>query len=121
MEYSLLKKIWPGKVSVILPCPDEKFKYLHRGTKSLAFRLPKKRSLLEIIKKTGPLVAPSANLEGKKPATNTIEAERYFGNKIKFYFGQKKLKSKPSTIVELKKEEIKIIRQGDVKIKRFVL
>ncbi|MBI5765819.1 L-threonylcarbamoyladenylate synthase [Candidatus Falkowbacteria bacterium] len=37
---TILKKYWPGPVSIILPCSDEKFYYLHRGTKTLAFRLP---------------------------------------------------------------------------------
>src|SRR3990167_5478083 len=33
----ILKKYWPGKVSVVLSCEDENFFYLHRGTKTLAF------------------------------------------------------------------------------------
>ena len=120
-ESNLLKNLWPGKISIILPCPYEKFSYLHRGAKKLAFRLPKKKSLLEIIKKTGPLVAPSANPEGKKPATNISEAKKYFGNEIRLYFGQNKLKSRPSTLIELKKDKIKILRQGGKKIKKSVL
>ena len=39
-----LNEIWPGKVSVVLPLENnfaqEKFYYLHRGTNTLAFRLP---------------------------------------------------------------------------------
>ena len=33
---------WPGPVSIILPCSSEIFSYLHRGTESLAFRVPDK-------------------------------------------------------------------------------
>ncbi|MFA6285207.1 MAG: Sua5/YciO/YrdC/YwlC family protein [Parcubacteria group bacterium] len=40
---NILKNIWPGKVSVILPVKSRKFEYLHRGTKTLAFRFPKKK------------------------------------------------------------------------------
>jgi len=116
-EFNLLKNLWPGKISIIFPCPYKKFKYLHRGTKKLAFRLPKKKSLLEIIKKTGPLVAPSANPEGLRPAKNITEAKKYFGDKIKLYMSQGKIKSKPSTLIELKKGKIKILRQGDMIIK----
>src|SRR4051812_10236635 len=39
-----LKKIWPGRVSVIFPCSGKKFEYLHRGTNTLAFRFPRKNS-----------------------------------------------------------------------------
>ncbi len=72
----ILKKYWPGQLSVVLPCAGKKFKYLHRGTKTLAFRWPKNKWLQNLLKKTGPLVAPSANPEGRTPAINIIEAKK---------------------------------------------
>src|SRR3989344_5324694 len=77
-DYTLLAKFWPGKVSIILNCPSPKFKYLHRGTQSLAFRLPKTHNLKTFLKKTGPLVAPSANQEGEPSAKTIKEAQKYF-------------------------------------------
>jgi len=116
-DKKLLTKIWPGKVSIVLPCSSKKFFYLHRGTKSLAFRLPKKKILIQILKKTGPLLAPSANWEGFLPAKNITEAKKYFGDKIDFYVNGGKLKSKPSTIVLLNNGKIKVLRPGAFKIK----
>ncbi len=113
-ESAILKKIWPGKVSVILPCQLKKFEYLHRGTKSLAFRLPKKQSLLDLIHKTGPLVTPSANPENFPPAESVEEAKKYFGDEIDFYISEGKIKSKPSTLLELKNGKIIMRRQGAV-------
>ena len=107
-----LRGLWPAKISVILPCRGEKFRYLHRGAHSLAFRLPKKKWLRELLKKTGPLVAPSANPEGKKPAATLKEAKDYFGNGVDFYLGGGRLKSKPSTIIRLDKNQIEVIRKG---------
>lgn len=106
-----LKKSWPGKVSVVLKCRDKnkKLAYLHRGTKTLAFRLPKKRELLKILKISGPLIAPSANLEGQEPAKNINQAKKYFGGNI-FYFGGKTLSGKSSTLVDLT-DGIKILRK----------
>jgi len=63
---AFLRKIWPGPVSVILPCTGREFYYLHRGTRSLAFRLPKDKGLINLLKKTGPLVAPSANIARRR-------------------------------------------------------
>ena len=40
---NILSRFWPGNVSVILSCPHRRFAYLHRGTKTLAFRLPGKK------------------------------------------------------------------------------
>jgi len=110
-QRKILEKIWPSKISVVLPSKSSKFFYLHRGTKTLAFRLPKNKLILEILKISGPLIAPSANFEGKNPAKTINEAKKYFKNKV-FYLNRGKLKSKPSTIIDLTSNKIKIIRKG---------
>lgn len=107
-----LLKLWPGKISIIFPCSDKKFKYLHRGVKTLAFRLPKKKYLISLIKKTGPLVAPSANLEDESPAETIKDAKKYFGNKIDFYVDSGKISGKPSTLVKLENGKIVVLRKG---------
>lgn len=112
---SIFKKVWPGKVSIILKVKLEKFKYLHRGFKTLAFRIPKNNFLQKILKKSGPLVAPSANFEGKKPASNITEAKLYFRKNVDFYIAGRKLEGKPSSLIALTKDGIKILR-GDLKL-----
>src|SRR5688500_14387435 len=52
---------WPAPLSVVLPCLEDKFEYLHRGTKTLAFRVPDDENLRSLLSQTGPLIAPSAN------------------------------------------------------------
>ena len=69
-------------MSIILDCVDNKFEYLHRGTNTLAFRLPFSRTLRDLLNKTGPLIAPSANPEALFPAKNIKEARRYFGDVV---------------------------------------
>lgn len=112
----LLKKIWPGKVSVVLPNKNKKFRYLRRGADSLAFRLPRKKNLTDFLKKTGPLVAPSANWEGYPPAKTIKEAKSYFGNEIDFYVDSGKKESRPSSLAEIKNGKVKILREGAVKL-----
>jgi len=111
-----LQKYWPGKVSVILPCPYKKFSYLHRGTKNLAFRLPDYPKLVDLLKKTGPLIAPSANPESEKPAKTIKEAKNYFGEKVDFYTDVGQLESLPSTLISIKDEKVEVLRQGEIKI-----
>lgn len=108
----ILKKIWPNPVSIVLPCTSEKFCYLHRGKKSLAFRMPKNKYLQDLLKQVGPLVAPSANIEGQ-PVSETIkEAREYFGDRVSFYFDKGKIQTEPSTLVEIKNNKVKVLRQG---------
>lgn len=106
---SITNKYWPGKVSIIVPV--KKFEYLHRGKNSLAFRLPDNKALIKLIKISGPIVAPSANTEGNKPAETIEEAREYFKDKIDFYVDCGKLKSKPSKIISLLNNNIEIIRK----------
>jgi L-threonylcarbamoyladenylate synthase len=107
-----LKQFWPGKVSVVFPCRFKKFFYLHRGKNTLAFRLPQSRLLRSFLLKTGPLVAPSANIEGMKPAETVKEAKEYFGSEVGFYVDQGKRTGEASSIISLSAGRINILRKG---------
>jgi L-threonylcarbamoyladenylate synthase len=118
-----LRKIWPGKVSVVLSQNTQrhafikKFQYLHRGTRTLAFRLPKPTWLQALLKKTGPLVAPSANFEGAPPARTLAAAKYYFKDKIDFYVDAGRIVSKPSTLIRIENGKIEVLRGGAGKVK----
>jgi L-threonylcarbamoyladenylate synthase len=148
----ILEQIWPGKISVVLPVVSHNFRYLHRGTKTLAFRIPKKQNLLKLLKKTGPLISTSANPQGKKPTETITEAKKYFGeivdpvrkndiskakkispkikisrklakpklsNGVDFYISNGKIKSLPSTIVEIKDGKMVVLRKGAGKLQNL--
>ena len=110
-----LNEIWPGKVSVVLPLENnfaqEKFYYLHRGTNTLAFRLPANNELADFLSKTGPLVAPSANTEGLPPAITIEEAKNYFGNQVGFYINGGKIEGEPSKLIKIENGEIIELRK----------
>lgn len=113
---NILNRLWPGKVSIILPLSAKrqtlrKLHYLHRGTNTLAFRLPAKKSLREFLKKTGPLVAPSANFEGRSPAKTIGEARKYFGSKVDFYVDAGKITGAPSKIVVFQNGKVIFLRK----------
>ncbi|MFH1188656.1 MAG: L-threonylcarbamoyladenylate synthase [bacterium] len=117
-ERRFLKTVWPGEISVILPCPYKKYEYVHRGTKTLAFRIPNPKWLRSLIGKTGPLVAPSANFEGFIPAATITEAKKYFGKTVDFYVSAgRRLQGEPSTVVTLQNGKVIVLRQGTIKVK----
>ena len=86
-----------GPVSFILPCDAPE--YLHRGTHTLAFRIPKEEKLRDFLKESGPLIAPSVNPEGSPPATTLEEARTYFENRVDFYQEGGKREGKPSNLI----------------------
>lgn len=113
---TFLKNVWPGKVSVIFPISNKKYSYLHKGSNTLAFRMPRDKFLAGIISKTGPLISTSVNPSRKMPAKDIIEAKKYFGNKVDLYIDDGDKKSSPSALIEIKDKKINILRQGSVKI-----
>ncbi len=117
----ILSEGWLGKVSIVLPIASgkksalKKFEYLHRGTGTLAFRVPKPLWLRDLLQETGPLVAPSANFEGEPPALTIRAAKKYFGKNVDFYADAGKLISKPSTLIKIEKGKVIVLREGAVR------
>lgn len=112
-------KIFLPKVSVLINCSD-KFKYIHRGTGEIAFRMISKRNknLFNLVNKVGPIVAPSANPENENPAETIKEARNYFKDRIDCYIDGGKKIGKPSTLIRIKKGNVEILRQGIIKINK---
>jgi L-threonylcarbamoyladenylate synthase len=109
-----IKKYWPSPLSVIF----ESFvipKWLDLGTKSLAVRMPDNKELLDLIKKTGPIVSSSANLQGQKPASSVKEAEEFFGSSLDFYVDVGPLEGQPSTLAKIENNQLIVIREGAYK------
>jgi len=104
LQKDAVQKIWPGQTSIILDCEEEKFSYLHRGTKTLAFRLPREPGLHKLLEATGPLIAPSANLEGLPPAQNIAEAKKYFVDLVDLYVDGGTIEGKASKVIKLSKD-----------------
>jgi len=92
------------QTSIVFDCPDEKFAYLHRGTKTLAFRMPHPENLRNLLKETGPLIAPSANTEGMPPASTIAEAKKYFGDAIDMYVDGGEVEGQASKVIKLNKD-----------------
>lgn len=90
--------------SFVLDRPNDTFSYLHRGTKTLAFRVPAQEELRNLLKQTGPLIAPSANPEGLPTAKNIKEAKSYFGEAVDIYIDGGEIEGKASRVIKLHKD-----------------
>ena len=116
-QKKVIEKYWftigrtevPGPVSFILDCADDKFEYLHRGTKTLAFRLPLQADLRDFLKNTGPLIAPSANPEGFSSAIDVAKAKEYFADLVDLYIDGGEIVGKASKVIKLHKDGSAII------------
>jgi tRNA threonylcarbamoyl adenosine modification protein (Sua5/YciO/YrdC/YwlC family) len=112
-----VEQFWPGAVSVVIPAANPELKYLHQGKMSLAVRIPDQKDLLNVLRKTGPLVTSSANQPGEPTATSIKQAKDYFDDRVDFYIDAGDLShQQPSTIIRILDDAIEVIRPGAVKI-----
>ena len=100
-EIQILKKYWPGKLTVI--------------KNKIAYRVPNDKFLLNLLKHFSFLYSSSANISGKQPITTLDEAEKNFKKsrgKIILINTKRKIDNftKPSTIINLDTQ--KVIRNG---------
>ncbi len=115
-HHELAQKYWPGALSLVTPTATTEA-YLHRGTHTLAYRVPNFADLAKLLQATGPLIAPSANPEGSAPATTIAEAQNYFGDRVDGYVdGGTLAGDAPSTVVAVVGGAPEILRQGVLKI-----
>ncbi len=77
---ALISAFWPGPMTIVLPVQENKILPIIRANlPTCAFRMPNHPLTLELLKETGPLVAPSANLSGSPSATKREHVEKDFG------------------------------------------
>ncbi len=113
-ERAMLASVWPGSVSVILPCPDTRWGHIHRGTETVAFRVPDDAELREFLSSSGPIIAPSANPSGLPPATTVEEADAYFHDDADFLVDGGRLSGVPSTVARIVDGKWDVLRRGEV-------
>jgi L-threonylcarbamoyladenylate synthase len=108
----IVKKFWPGPLTIILKVTDEKIKKSLNLENKIAIRVPNHKCTLELLKKCNYLVGTSANISGDLPYTNPEECLKKMQNYDVFVDGGIITSDGESTIIEIENEEIKIIREG---------
>ena len=102
-----LRKQWPGPLTLILPVSKHVPKYLNKGFQTIGIRVPDNKFLLKLLKQCPGqvLASTSANISGKKDV-------KEIAKKVKLFVKAKKgeMSYKPSKVIEIKKEGIKLLR-----------
>ena len=96
---NFLNIIWPGPYSVVLPVGDG-FEYIS-DTPKIAFRIPDKNELLNLLEQTGPLVSTSANISGSPHMDNIKEIQNVFGDKVDKYIDGDVSSGAPSLVLDI--------------------
>ena len=111
----LLEKCGEYPMTFLLKKKDVVPDYVTHGTDVIGVRVPNHAQICKLIEGVGkPLLVPSANKSGEKPALSSSEAKDIFNDEVDYYIEGSAIGGKPSTIIDLTSGEIKIIREGDL-------
>ena len=117
----IIKKNWPGPLTLILKLTDQKLKKSLDLENKIAVRIPNSKCALKLLKKCKLLVGTSANISGNSSYTNPENCIKNIKNYDIFLNGGTITSKGESTIIEIENEEIKIIREGSLKIKDIMI
>lgn len=110
----LYQAFLPGPLTIILQANDRVPVWINSGMKTVGFRIPKHPVTLDLIRKYGPLIGPSANLSGKVSGTSFQQIMMDFQEEVSGVEDDASLTGQDSTILDLSGEKALILRQGAI-------
>ena len=119
----LIKKFWPGKLSIIFNLTDFGLKHISYfitgNSGSICVRIPNHQQALELLDSVKiPLISTSVNLSGETPLNIYSDIVNSFKNKVDLILQNdlySSATSMPSTIIDARRESsISIIRLGAI-------
>ena len=104
----------PGPLTIILQANDRVPAWINSSMETVGFRIPKHPVTLDLIRKYGPLIGPSANLSGKASGTDFQQIILDFQEQVSGVEDDAALTGQDSTILDLSGEKARILRQGAI-------
>ncbi len=110
----LIDSFLPGPLTIILQANEKVPDWIHSGMSTVGFRIPAHPKTLELIRKYGPLVGPSANLSGHASGTKYEAIVKEFDQVIPGFEDDAFLTGQDSTILDISGAKARILRQGSI-------
>ena len=110
----VIDKFMPGSLTILVPVKGDSVPaYVTHSTGVIGLRVPSNVEALCVLSIIGiPLLVPSANKSGSKPALTSEEVFGIFGHELDYVVFGKAKSSIPSTIVDLTGDQPKVVRKG---------
>lgn len=114
----LMKKYWPGALTIIATCYNDRvYKPVRGGGDTIGARMPNYDPLLRIIQSLRvPILGPSANFHGKKTPYRKEDLDPELVELVDYVLAGECLLHKVSTVVDTTQETLKIVRHGAVEL-----
>lgn len=113
---ALAARFWPGALSIVVPAQQYIPAVLRAQHDSVALRIPNHDWLRELIRRLGrPIAATSANRSGGSDSLTAAEVVAQLAGRLALVVdGGRTRGSQPSTVVDLTKHPIQVIREGSI-------
>lgn len=117
----LVKKFWPGPLTIVLPKSDNIPSTVSAGLDTVGVRMPGHSVALEFIKACGvPIAAPSANTSGKPSPTTAEHVKIDLDGKIPLIIdGGSSIRGVESTVITVNDDTVTILRPGFITAEDF--
>lgn len=112
----LYRAFLPGPLTIILKANNQVPTWINSGLETVGFRVPNHPVTLDLIRRTGPLIGPSANLSGQGSGVSFSEIRDRLGQNLPGYADDTAISGQDSTILDLSGERGKILRQGAIQV-----
>lgn len=114
----LIETYWPGALTIVLSCQEDKVPELVRGRgDTLGVRIPNHPIARSIIRAVGvPILGPSANLHGGKTPYELEDLNRELVSQVDYVVPGECTIKQPSTVIDCSKKPWKILREGAITI-----
>jgi tRNA threonylcarbamoyl adenosine modification protein (Sua5/YciO/YrdC/YwlC family) len=114
----LVKAFWPGGLTLVMDASNRVPLKVTANTGKVALRWPKSRVVEQLIDEfEGPVTGTSANVSGFPSCSSADQVMKQLGNRLPLVLdGGDTGAALPSTIVELRGEEWKVLREGAIAV-----
>lgn len=116
----LMKKYWPGPLTLVFKAKKNVLPLLTGGKGTIGLRVPGNALTRHILGVLGPLTGTSANMSGEQSFRTAGQAAAVFGDRVDLILdGGITPGGKPSTVADISTRRLNVIRQGAVTITDF--
>ncbi len=118
----IMEQLWPGPLTLVLDkLPETKLADFYGDDGSIGIRCPDNDFVRSLASELGPLFTTSANRHGLPPATSAKEVLDQFeseksGELLGAVVDGGICNNTPSTVIDLRKGDLKLLREGPVSI-----
>ena len=117
----VIDEFMPGSLTILLKSRDNVPDYVTHKSGVIGIRIPTNEEALELLKRIKlPLLVPSANKSGEKPALNSDEVRAIFKDELGAIIDGESKGEIPSTIIDFSGNKPVLLRNGPISFEKVL-